>query len=235
MTDLEIIKATIEDLKKRITEKFQDNIKCLLLYGSWAKGTAREDSDIDILAIFERVDEKVRRFVNDIIYNVSNERLISIVTASLEDFTKEKLPLYTAVKREGKIIWGKIDLSINSDKPDIKYAEAFKKSKEFEMQKVIIAEEMLKRHPDYGTADLCFVASKHAIQMALAMKGIGYSSKVSVLLPLAKKHLGNEISEKFRKLFKLYIMSEYGVEFLTNEESKLAIEYAKEILKVYER
>jgi predicted nucleotidyltransferase len=232
---LEIIKATIEELRKRLIGKFQDNLKCLILYGSWTKGTASEYSDIDLLAIFEKVNGELRKSVWDITSDMSTERSITLVTSTVEDFTKEKLPLYTAVKKEGKIIWGNVDLTISQEKPDIKYAQAFKKSKEFETQKVITAEEMLKKHPSYGTAELCYIAAKHAIQMALAMKGIGYSSKVSVLLPLAKEHLGNEVSEKFRKLFELYIKSEYGVEFLTNEESKLAIEYAKEILKVYER
>jgi hypothetical protein len=32
----------------------------------------------------------------------------------------------------------------------------------------------------------------------------------------------------------LYIKTEYGLEFSTNEEAKLAVEYSKEILKVYE-
>ncbi len=36
---------------------------------------------------------------------------------------------------------------------------------------------------------------------------------------------------KFKKLFNLYIKSEYGIEFLTKEEAKLSIEYAKDILK----
>lgn len=117
--------------------------------------------------------------------------------------------------------------------PHIKYAEFFERSKEFEMQKVKIAEDILSEHPDYGTAELCFVASKHAIQSALAMKGIGYSSKVTVLLPLTKEHLGKEIVEAFKKLFDLYTKSEYGIEFLTEEEARLAIEYAKKILEVY--
>ncbi len=229
---MEIIKATLEELRKRLIEKFQDNLKCLILYGSWAKGTAREDSDIDLLAIFEKVNGELRKSVWDITNNVSTERSITIVTSTIEDFTKEKIPLYTAVKKEGRIIWGKADLTISQEKPDIKYAEAFKKSKEFETQKVITAEEILKRHPSYGTAELCYIASKHAIQMALAMKGIGYSSKASVLMPLAKEHLGNEVYEKFRKLFELYIKSEYGVEFLTEDEARLAVEYAKEILRV---
>ncbi|GAB4543839.1 MAG: hypothetical protein Fur0020_13320 [Thermodesulfovibrionia bacterium] len=188
-----------------------------------------------MLAIFEKVNGELRKSVCDITNNVSIERSITIVTSTIEDFTKEKIPLYAAIKKEGKIIWGNVDLTISQEKPDIKYAEAFKKSKEFETQKVMVAEEMLKRHPSYGTAELCYIAAKHAIQMALAMKGIGYSSKVSVLLPLANEHLGSELTEKFKRLFELYIKSEYGIKFLTVKESKLAVKYAKEILKVYER
>ena len=83
-------------------------------------------------------------------------------------------------------------------------------------------------------AEFCFVGSKHAIQAALAMKGEGYSSKVFVLLPLTEKYLGREIASVFRSLFGLYIKSEYGMESLTDEEAKLAIEYAKKIIGVYQ-
>lgn len=178
---------------------------------------------------------ELKKSVCDITREVSEQRSITIVISNLEDFIKEKIPLYTAVKKEGKIIWGDVDLTLNPESPEIKYAEAYKKSKEFETEKVMIAEDILKDHPSYGTAELCYVASKHAIQIALAMKGLGYSSKVSVLLPLAKAHLGDEVAENFRKLFDLYIKSEYGLEFLTEDESRLAVEYAKEILKVYEK
>lgn len=153
--------------------------------------------------------------------------------ASYKDFRKEKFPLYTAIKREGKIICGDIDLSINPESPEIKYSEFFKKSYEFESQKIRIAEELLEKDLISGIADICFIASKHAIQAALAMKGKGYSSKVSFLLPLAEKYFGKETAEAFRKLFNLYIKSEYNLEFLTDEESKHAIEYSKEIQKVY--
>lgn len=231
---MEIIKA-IEKLKERLIEKFQDNLKCLILYGSWAKDTASEYSDIDLLAIFKKVDGELRKSVWDITRGITTEKFISIVISTEEDFKKEKIPLYTAVKKEGKIIWGNIDLTLNPEPPEIKYAEAFKKSKEFETDKVKIAEDILKDHPSYGTADLCYIASKHAIQMALAMKGFGYSSKVSVLMPLVREYLGNEVAENFQKLFELYIKSEYGEECLTDEESRLAMEYAKEVLKVYEK
>jgi hypothetical protein len=53
-------------------------------------------------------------------------------------------------------------------------------------------------------------------------------------MPLAEKYLGREIAEKFRRLFDFYVKSEYGLEFLTEEESKLAAECAKKVMEVYE-
>ena len=98
-----------------------------------------------------------------------------------------------------------------------------------------MAEELLEKNITSGIADLCFVASKHAIQAALAMKGKGYSSKIKILLPLTERYFGKAIAQAVKKLFELYIKSEYSMEFLTEEEIKLAIEYAKKIFEVYQQ
>ncbi len=108
------IKSTIEDIRKNLTEKFQDNIKCIILYGSWAKGSAYEDSDIDLLVVFDRIDKETGKSVRHIMYSTNTERSITIIPSSLKDFRNEKLPLYTAVKKEGKVIYGDIDFSINN-------------------------------------------------------------------------------------------------------------------------
>jgi len=230
---LEAIKDMLEDIKKNLTERFRENIRCLILYGSWAKGLAREDSDIDLLVVFEAMDKETGKVIHEIESHIDGERNITIVPTNLEDFRKERLPLFTAVKREGKVIYGDVDLSINPGSPKIKYSEFFKRSFEFESQKVKIAEELLEKDLASGVADLCFVASKHAIQAALAMKGVGYSSKMMILLPLTEKYFGKEMAEVFKKLFHLYIKSEYGMEFLTDEEARLAVKYVQEVLTVY--
>ena len=227
-----IINKTIEALQKRLLERFSDNLKCLILYGSWAKGTAHEDSDIDLLVILNNADDKTRKLLYEIERDATEDKSITLLSSSVEEFQRERIPLYTAIKKEGNIIMGEIDIVINPEPPHIKYADYFEKSKEFETKKVKMAENIIKEYPSYGSADLCFVASKHAIQMALAIRGMGYSSKVAVLLPLAKENLGEDITDKFKRLFELYIKSEYGIEFLSQEEARLAIEYAKEILTV---
>lgn len=173
------LKHYLESIAERMCASFGETFRCLILYGSWAKGTAREDSDIDLLAVFEKVDSKINSLVNKVQRNTFNVKNVSIVPALVNEFYKETIPLYTSVKREGKIIWGNADLTLSNEKPTIKYAGAFSKSRVFEMNKIKIAGDIIKKYPSYGSADLCYMASKHAIQMALAMKGVGYSSKFS--------------------------------------------------------
>lgn len=230
----ETIKDILEGIQKELSERFRNNLKSLILYGSWAKGTASTDSDIDLLALFGTANKETGKSIYDIARSVDTEKCIIIIPTSLEDFQKEKLPMFTAVKREGKIIYGDADLSINPEPPNVKYSEFFRNSQRFESQKIRIAEELLGKNLTSGIPELCFVASKHAFQAALAMKGEGYSSKIFGLLPLAEKYLGREIASVFRSLFGLYIKSEYGMEFLTDEEAKLAIKYAKKIMGVYQ-
>lgn len=232
------ISSIVKNIQKRLIKKCGNNLKAIILYGSWAKGTASKHSDIDIFALFEKADKKTKEFVNQITSSVKEkynwERDITTVISSLEDFLKEKNPLYTAVKREGMVLWGDTDLSVNPEPPEKKYSDFFAKSRQFESRKVSMAEELLRKGYHSGITDLCFIPSKHAIQASLAMKGEGYSSKVAVLLPLARRYFGEKIGDHFNALFKIYTKSEYEMEILSPEEAGEAVKHAKEILKVYD-
>ena len=225
-----LVKPVIDQLRAA----FKGNFRGLILYGSWAKGTARSDSDIDLLTVLERISSKASRTISKIEAVCSKEHEVSIVLASRQDFGRESLPLYTAAKREGRILWGKADLTVNPEKPSVKYKQAHQKSKDFELGKIRMAEEILEKHPSYGSSALCFSAAKHGIQMALAMRGVGYSSKLSVLLPLTETFFGPKIARAFRNLVSLYIKSEYQMEFLTPKESARSVEYAKQVATVYD-
>ncbi len=227
-----IIQTELEKIVKILRQCFPETLKAIILYGSWAKGTARRDSDIDMIALFEKLDSKIYKDIERIREEFGGDRSLTILPVSIEDFKKERVPLYTAIKKEGIILYGNADLSINPEKPEKKYAEFFERSKEVEYQKVKIAEELLMEHPGHSSADLCFIAAKHAIQAGLAMKGVGFSSKISVLIPLVKEYYGNLIADAFKRLFELYIKSEYTINFLTYEEASECVDLAKEILKV---
>jgi len=49
------IRKLLDSITEKLRHPFRKNFKCLILYGSWAKGIAREDSDIDLLAVFKKV------------------------------------------------------------------------------------------------------------------------------------------------------------------------------------
>jgi hypothetical protein len=140
--------------------------------------------------LFDTVYGEVSRKLREIGSEIGHQREVSLVPASIKDFRKETLPLYTAVKQEGKIWWGEVDLTLSPEEPSVKYGEAFQKSKAFEGCKIEWTEDLLKEYPSYGNLDLCYSATNHAIQMALAMKGLGYSSKIHILLPLAANTSG---------------------------------------------
>jgi predicted nucleotidyltransferase len=229
------IQDTIKRIQKKLKERFRDNLKSLILYGSWAKGTARKNSDIDLLAVFESTDEKVRKNIDDISYESDARRTITIVPCSLEDLRRETIPLYTAIKKEGKTILGTANLSLSPEPPEVKYAEFIKKSQQFETHKIDTAEELLTKELTSGIPEFCFMASKHAIQAALAMNGKGYTSKVSELIPQAEKYLGKEFSTSFKHVFDIYVRAEYELMPIFREEASRAIKYARKTMEVYKK
>lgn len=227
------LQAGLERVKGELLERFGSNLTSLVLYGSWVKGTARADSDVDLVAVFRTLDSEVKKALFDLEVQEAQWR-ITIVSATEEEFTKEWIPLFTAVKREGKVLYGNVDLSVNPEPAETKYRDFFERSRKFESEKVRVAEDLVDHELVSGAIELCYVAAKHTIQAALAMKGQGYSSKVAVLLPLAQTYFGKEVSETFKALFGLYVKYQYGFEFPSADEGREAIASARKILKLYD-
>ncbi len=200
-----------------------------MLYGSWAAGTAREDSDVDLLAVLTEQIPATEQSIADLSW--FDDREISLVACTEEEFRRETVPLYTAVKKEGKIVWGDIDRAFNPEPSEVKYADFFRKSEEFESHKLEMTEDLLKRDFLSGIPEVCFVAAKHALQAALAMKGEGYSSKVAVLLPLVERYFGQEIVEEFQKLSDMHDRTEFSLKSASREEAKEAIHLAEKIFE----
>ncbi len=224
-----MIQTTLEKIRDKLIERFGTRLKCLLLYGSWATGTAREDSDIDLLAVLSEKDPAAGKSTADLSW--VDDREISLVVCTEDEFRKEKVPLYTAVKLQGKIVWGNIDRALNSEPPEVKYVEFFRKSQEFECRKLEMAEKLLQEDYLSGIPEVCFVAAKHALQAALAMKGEGYSSKVTILFPLVHTHFGHQIAETFRKLSDMYTRADFSLESVSREEAEEAIRLAEKVFE----
>jgi len=98
---LQMIKASVSSTDPNAT---------LILYGSYARGDYRADSDLDILVLTNkdnvtRLDEKRIKYP---LYDIEFETgiIISLLVLSKKDWeTKHKItPFYENVAREGKVI-----------------------------------------------------------------------------------------------------------------------------------
>ncbi len=106
----EIMRAFLEvvlEFKKRVSEKFGE-VK-VILFGSRAKGDARENSDIDLVVILSGdVDMKAREAIYDMAYDIDLEYdvVLDVSVYSKKEWERYKnvLPFAVNVEREGVVV-----------------------------------------------------------------------------------------------------------------------------------
>jgi predicted nucleotidyltransferase len=89
-----------------LRERFGSELCDVQLFGSYARGTAGEDSDIDVFVVLERVDYAVQRDVYDIAGDLFADTglLVSatVFARSLyETHRAQQRPLVAEIEREG--------------------------------------------------------------------------------------------------------------------------------------
>lgn len=96
-----LIKACKEKLRKEYGPRFHS----LIVYGSYAKGNADKDSDIDLFILINEPFDYFKELKNivDILYPVQldSDFLISAKPVFADDFTAGKNYLYRTAVREG--------------------------------------------------------------------------------------------------------------------------------------
>ena len=102
------IRDIIEDFKQKIQKLYGKKLKKIILYGSYARGEATEESDIDLLIVLEgniSPGQEIDRMI-DIITDINLKYgvLISVYPISEEDYQKVNSPLLINVRREGILV-----------------------------------------------------------------------------------------------------------------------------------
>ncbi|MCM8804419.1 MAG: nucleotidyltransferase domain-containing protein [Candidatus Omnitrophica bacterium] len=228
------VNEIINYLVTLLKEAFAKNLKGVILFGSWARGDADSNSDIDLLVILDCIDHSVRRLFEEMRWENNFKKNVNINMTSAKDFQIEKIPLYTAVKKEGIVIFGEVDLSINKKPPSVKYKEFFEECRKFYIERLNIAKMKLKKYIVDDVVELCFNASKCAIQNFFATKEI-FTNKTKILLILVKKHLGKEFYEAFKKIIKLHNKCANGVYFLDKKETNFLLKKTMKIMTLYKK
>jgi predicted nucleotidyltransferase len=100
----EIAAAAARDLR----ELYGGRLRNVLLFGSWARGDAHPESDIDLLVVLDGIEsvwDELRR-MDDILdrHSVENETIVSALVVAEEDFAQPELPTLIRARVEGRAI-----------------------------------------------------------------------------------------------------------------------------------
>jgi predicted nucleotidyltransferase len=103
----EKVKSLINQIKAHLIKMYGDNIKKVILYGSYVRGETTRDSDIDILVLVDQSVNpfEVRESLSDLLFDILLEEgeLISVIAVPEQLFENYNSPFMLSVKNEGVI------------------------------------------------------------------------------------------------------------------------------------
>lgn len=111
----EDVKNIINDFVMEATKLLSKRLKVIYLYGSYARGDFRIDSDIDIMILTDFTDEELEEMSNkisclkyDIEEKYNFDYYLSPLVKNINDFNYwlEALPFYMNIKNEGVLLNG---------------------------------------------------------------------------------------------------------------------------------
>jgi predicted nucleotidyltransferase len=102
MKILDKYRKAVDEFVERVLDKYSDRIDSIILFGSVARGEAKEESDIDILGIWKGDEAEGWRAMTGLAFDVllDEEEYISVKVLGLEDLKAEN-PFIKNVMREG--------------------------------------------------------------------------------------------------------------------------------------
>ena len=100
----------LDELVQGIREALGSRVYRIILYGSVARGTDSQESDVDIAIIMEGTldndyDDVLSDFIVDM--DLKYDRVFSIADIDQKKFQKWKdaMPFYQSIEREGVVLW----------------------------------------------------------------------------------------------------------------------------------
>ncbi len=97
------IEPLISIFKSHIYKCFPDISYRLFLFGSYARGAQQEESDIDLLLVFNEISPDIEKTVFEIKSELTYEcdKYFSVITDTQKHFDETETPLYYNIKKEG--------------------------------------------------------------------------------------------------------------------------------------
>ncbi|MCJ7578303.1 MAG: nucleotidyltransferase domain-containing protein [candidate division Zixibacteria bacterium] len=99
------IKEILKEFREEIEKLYGKRLKDVILYGSWVRGEAKEESDIDLLVVLKgevKPGKEIDRMIDIITeINLKYGVLLSIFPVSGEEYSTVNSPLLINVRKEG--------------------------------------------------------------------------------------------------------------------------------------
>ncbi len=110
----EIKNNIFQDTKQLLLDLLKTNLQKIILYGSYARNSETDESDIDLIILTELDTDEIKKYddkVNDITVELSlkYEKVFSFLIINTHHYKKylNFLPFYQNILREGKVIYGR--------------------------------------------------------------------------------------------------------------------------------
>lgn len=101
--------AVLKKFAKELVEKSNGRVVNVFLFGSLAKGELHEESDIDILTVVNRKDDRLTRDIEDFFFDVM--KIVGVFVSptiiekdTFEEMLKEKYPFIINIEKEGILL-----------------------------------------------------------------------------------------------------------------------------------
>ena len=108
----EQLKRMLNEMSELLKKVYKDKLKAVILYGSVARGTATEESDVDIMVLIDGTDQELRAYeenLSDVSTDISIKyyKVFSIMDVSYQEYTRWKnvSPFYKNVSQEGVVLY----------------------------------------------------------------------------------------------------------------------------------
>ena len=107
----EKLKKILQEMAELLKQVYGDRLKTIILYGSVARGTQTEESDVDIMVLIDGTDAQLREY-DERLSDVSTDMALkymtvfSIIDVKYQEYQEWKTvsPFYKNVDQEGVVV-----------------------------------------------------------------------------------------------------------------------------------